>query len=517
MATYTAQEKLELTRQACEADLLTFIHTVAPHRELGHIHDELIIWWNRDGASDNQLALLPRAHQKSALIAYRVAWWMTKYPWTTCLYVSATSDLAEAQLKAIKDIMTSKRYRALWPNMVHPDEGKRARWTNSEIILDHPKYKEEGVRDPSIKAAGLTTNITGFHADLVVLDDVVVPNNAYTEEGRSKVAALYSQLASIENPNAKEWVVGTRYHPADLYGTLLEMVEEEYDEDGELVRSEPVYEQFIRVVETDGQFLWPRQRRKDGKYFGFNSQVLARIRAKYVDRTQFYAQYYNDPNDPENQKFGRDKFQYYDRKNLKYQDGKWYLNNEVLNVFAGMDFAFSLKRKADWTAIAVIGMTHDGRIYILELDRFKTDRISEYYKHLFQLYSKWKFRKIRMEVTVAQTIIVKDLKENYIFREGIPLAVDEYRPTRHEGSKEERISATLMPRYDNNQIYHYRGGNCQPLEDELVATKPEHDDLMDALVAAIDIAKPPLRQSGNQRKDDNVIWNNRFGGVTYRG
>lgn len=516
MANLSAKEKLELTRQACEADLRAFIRTVAPHRELGHVHDELIMWWTRGGAKDNQLALLPRAHQKSALIAYRVAWWLTKYPNVTVLYVSATSDLAEAQLKAVKDILTSKRYRALWPDMVNLEEGKRARWTNTEIIVDHPLYKEEGVRDPSIKAAGLTTNITGFHADLVVLDDVVVPNNAYTVEGRQKVAALYSQLASIENPGAKEWVVGTRYHPKDLYGTLLEMVEEEYDEDGELVRSEPVYEQFIKVVEIDGEFLWPRQRRKDGKYFGFNSAVLARLRAKYIDRTQFYAQYYNDPNDPENQKFDRDSFIYYNRDDIKWRNGKWYINNDQLNVFAGMDFAFSLAKKADYTAIAVIGITHDGRIYILDLDRFKTDRISEYYKHLMALYSKWKFRKVRMEVTVAQSVVVRDLKENYIFRESIPLAVDEYRPSRHEGSKEERIEATLIPRYDNRQVYHYKGGNCQILEDELVATKPEHDDLSDAVTAAVDIAKPPIKQS-NTTRENNVVYDSRFGGISYRG
>ena len=512
----SAQDKLRMTREACESDLITFIRTIAPHRELGHVHDELITWWHREGAKDNQVALLPRSHQKSALVAYRTAWHLTKFPHETILYVSATADLAEAQLKAIKDILESPRYRTLWPEMINQDEGKRARWTTSEIIVDHPKYKSEGVRDPSVKAAGLTTNITGFHAGLVVLDDCVVPNNAYTEEGRAKVASMYSQLASIENPGAKEWVVGTRYHPQDLYGTLLDMTEDEYDEDGELLRSESVYEFFTRVVETDGEFLWPRQKRKDGQWFGFNSSVLARIKAKYVDVTQFYAQYYNDPNDPSNQKVDRECFQYYDRDKVKYFNGQWHFEKKRLNIVAAVDFAFSVGRRSDWTAISVVGMDAEGYYYVLDLDRFKTDRIADYFKHLQALYNKWSFRKVRMETTVAQQAIVRDLKENYIQRQGMAVSVDEYKPSKHEGRKEERIEATLLPRYHNKQIYHYRGGNCQLLEEEVVSSKPDHDDLMDVMTAAIDILQPPMKGTV-RRHSDNVVYDSRFGGISYKG
>jgi len=516
MANLSAKEKLELTRQACEADLETFINTLAPHRVLGHVHSDLIRWWDRQGAKENQLVLLPRAHQKSALIAYRVAWYLTKNPSATILYISATSALAEAQLKAIKDILNSDKYRLLWPEMTHPDEGKRSRWTNEEIIVDHPKYKEEGVRDASIKAAGLTTTITGFHADLVVIDDAVEPNNAYTKEGRAKVASQYSQLASIENPGAKEWVVGTRYHPSDLYGTLLDMVETEYDEDDEVVREEPVYECFLRVVQTDGEFLWPRQRRKDGKYFGFNHGVLARLKAKYVDQTQFYAQYYNDPNDPENQRVDRDDFQYYDKEQLKYKNNSWEIAGRKLNVVAAIDFAFSTKTKADYSVVAVIGMDFEGYYYILDLTRFKTDKISVYYKHILAAYNKWNFRKIRMEVSVAQKAVVQDLKINYIQRQGLALVIDEFRPSKHDGTKEERINATLTPRYENKQIFHYRGGNCQLLEEEIVATKPEHDDLSDAVTAAIDILTAPPRATHRRTNEGNIVYDSRFGGVGYR-
>ena len=150
-------------REAAEADLETFIRLIAPHRVLGDIHSELCRWWTRDDAKDNQLLLLPRDHGKSAMVAYRVAWWITKHPDTTVLYVSATANLAEKQLKFIKDIFTSDTYKFYWPEMVNEQEGRREKWTEGEIAIDHPKRKEEGVRDPTIKAAGIGANVTGMH------------------------------------------------------------------------------------------------------------------------------------------------------------------------------------------------------------------------------------------------------------------------------------------------------------------------------------------------------------------
>ena len=147
-------------RQAAEDDLLTFIRLVAPHRVLGKCHEDLIKWWTREDASDHQMCLLPRDHQKSTMIAYRAAWEITRNPATTILYISATSSLAEKQLFFIKDVLTSPRYRRYWPEMINLDEGKRKRWTNAEIIVDHPTREAEGVRDPTVFTAGLTTSIT---------------------------------------------------------------------------------------------------------------------------------------------------------------------------------------------------------------------------------------------------------------------------------------------------------------------------------------------------------------------
>ena len=266
------------------------------------------------------------------------------------------------------------------------------------------------------------------------------------------------------------------------------------------------------MVEVDGEFLWPRSQRKDGKAYGFDAQILARKKAKYIDASQFYAQYYNDPNDPGSQAISNTKFQYYDPKILKNIDGTWFIRERKLNCYAAIDFAFSRKKKADNTAILVVGIDSDNNYYVLDIKRFKTDRIIEYFNNILALHNKWGFRKIRAEVTVAQQAVVSELKESYIKPAGLALAVDEYRPNRNEGDKEERIEAILSPRYDNLQMWHYKGGNCQLLEEELILRKPPHDDIKDALANAIAIAKPPARRQ-TMETNNNVLYHSRFGGI----
>jgi hypothetical protein len=507
----------EAIRQAAEDDLLSFIRLIAPHRVLGQLHKDLIKWWTRDGERDHQMCLLPRDHQKSAMIAYRVAWEITKNPAVTVLYISSTSGLAEKQLKFIKDILDSPVYRRYWPTMTHPDEGKREKWTNSEIMVDHPLRKQEGVRDATVFTAGLTTGITGLHCNIAVLDDVVVKENAYTNDGRTKVSNQYSLLSSIETTDAREWVVGTRYHPKDLYGTIQNISEEVYSEDGDLIDKALVYEFFQREVEDQGDgtgnFIWPRQQRGDGAWFGFNTQILARKRAKYLDKTQFYAQYYNNPNDPGNEAIPHELFQHYNPTMLKKLDGAWHYAGKKLNVCAAIDFAFSLRDSADYTVLIVIGVDHDGNIYILHIDRKKTNKTKEYYDMVYRAHLKWGFKKLRAEVTAAQDVIAERIKDD-IRLDGLSLSIDKYRPTRTMGTKEERIHNTLSPYYENNSVWHFEGGLCESLEQELIQFNPPNDDIKDALHSAVGIMKVPMKSS-RARRERNVIYNTRFGGVTY--
>jgi len=506
----TKQEIKELA----ESSLIAFARLVNPLRIYGEIHERVFRMLEKEAHDLNQLIMLPRGHQKSHCLATWAAWWVTKHPETTILYISATAQLAEDQLYAIKCIFDSDIYRRYWPEMLERDEGRRSKWSTTAINVDHPTRKKEMIRDNTIRTAGLTTNTTGWHADVIVADDVVVPDNAYTEEGRRKTAAAMSQMSSIKNAGGMIKAAGTRYHPADQYSIWMSQEEAIHNDKDDIIAYKKIWQIMEEVVEIDGQFLWPREARTDGKRFGFDRKVLSRIYAEYTDKTQFYAQYYNNPNDPDSNRVDRTRFQYYDPKYLRSAGGQWYFKDRRLNLYAGVDFAFSLSKKSDYTAIVVIGVNEENDIYVLDIDRFKSDKISEYYNRLVAMYNKWGFKKLRAEVTTAQQVIVNDLKQR--FKEnGIYLKIDEFRPSRHQGSKEERIAAVLEPRYENLSIWHYRGGYTSVLEEEVLLARPPHDDIVDTLASIVEIAQRP--RSRSQTKKDNVIpfqstYNKRFGG-----
>jgi phage terminase large subunit-like protein len=508
-------------RERAKQDLNFFARLVNPGYMYGEIHREIFRWmqdYNLYGVGNdltsNKLIMLPRGHLKSHMVATWASWMITKHPEISIFYVSATAGLAEIQLFAIQNILTSNVYQRYFPEYIHPQKGLREQWSSTAISVDHPERKAQATRDPTVVTAGLTTTTTGWHADVIIADDLVVPENAYTENGREDVIKKASQFTSIRNAGGFTMACGTRYYPTDIYFTWANQKYEVYDDDGIKTDEKLVWEIKEYAVETDDIYIWPRVVRDDGKAFGFDRRVLSRIRAEYEDRVQFFAQYYNNPNEEGSNRISRDNFQYYNPRFLKREGGNWFYNSKRLNVYAATDFAFSLNKRADYTAIVVIGVDSDSNIYVLDIDRFRAEKSIDHFQHLTVLVNKWGFKKLSAEVTAAQKILVEDIKD-YVKKSGLGLSVVEYRPSKVEGTKEERIAATLEHRYENYQMWHFEGGWTTVLEDELVMARPPHDDIKDALTSAISIAVKPMSSGYNKIKDFLGAATNRsrFGGI----
>jgi hypothetical protein len=498
-----------------EADLYTFAILVNPTYMYGVIHKEVCKWLQDDSDDLNKLLLLPRGHLKSHLMATYAAWRITKMPEIIILYGSATNTLTELQLEAIKNILISESYTDLWPDMVHPNVHKRKKWTNSAISVDHPARAREAVRDPTVATISVNATSAGQHCDLLIYDDMVVPENAYTAVGRRDVSQACSFMASVLSPGGQTVACGTRYHPKDQYNTWINALEEEFNDEGDVVGTHNRWKTFERVVEVNGRFLWPRTKSPtSGKWYGFNRKTLAAKKAEYDDKTHFHSQYYNDPNDPSTDNMNYSMFQYYEPEFIVREDGRWIhkATNSPLNLYAAIDFAFSLSTKADYSAIAVIAVDVRNHVYVLDLHRFKTNRIKNYFEAIKKLHEKWKFRHLRAECTAAQSVIVQELKDDIVM-EGLMLSVEEYRPHRSQGSKEERIEAALKHRYENGSIWHKRDGLFPMLEEELVQAHPAHDDLKDVLAAAVESAVRPADLQRSDHYTRSRVVNSRWGGV----
>lgn len=513
-------------RNECINDLWAFARVINPTYVYGDIHEKVFRWLSDPDANKRQLLLLPRGHLKSHCIATWCAWEITRKPWTTLVYLSAGEDLAKDQLYAIKNMMTGEVYSKLWPEMINDKEGDREQWSAYSFNVDHPQRKARGIRDHTIIVKTVKANFIGLHADAIIFDDVVVPKTAYSEAGRQEVAKALSQCTSILNAGGSIKAVGTRYHPKDAYQDMYNAKYKVWDEaNREFVSEEPLWNIMEEKVEDEGDgtgnFLWPRSLSPvTGEWYGFDIQQLEIIRSDYDskgERAQFFAQYYNDPNDETTNILDRSLFQYYDPKFVEFDTGGIKFKGQRLRVYAAMDVAWteateSGGKRADYTAIAVVGVDSKGFYYVLDLDRFKTASFQVYYDNIMRLSEKWGFRKIKIETNSGGKLVAKEVER--ISREnGGAISVD-HKSNAGAGTKSKilRQYAIVNPKYELRAIFHRRDGLTSTLEEELILENPPHDDLVDALGMALEDAKPPIQTTEYLDTDQKVITNARFGG-----
>jgi phage terminase large subunit-like protein len=424
-------------------------------------------------------------------------------------------------------MMTSEIYTLLWPEMFSEErgiKGERGKWSAYAFDVDHPLRKERGVRDSTMIIKTVKSNAQGLHCDGLILDDVVVPAFADTATGRSELSRSLGYFSSILNPGGWIKAVGTRYHPEDAYQSMIDARVPIWDDKKkEFTGEKAAWDVIERVAEDSpdrsgtGRFLWPRtEDPSSGKSYGFNVEELMKIRADYISHrglVHFYSQYYNDPNDVGTQRINKDHFKYYDQRFLTARNDRIYFQQKRLNVYAAMDVAWSEGERADYTAIAVIGVDSDGFIYVLDLDRFRTSDFLTYYERIETLYRKWFFRELVVETNAAGSLVAQEV-EAHVRRNGISLIVDRRAKNSRTGGKLENWAAVLEPRYHSKSVLHYKGGLIPTLEEELMSAKPRHDDLKDALCSAMSILRVPSEGRLDYKKineEANVIVG-RFGG-----
>ena len=507
------KKQLEI-RTSCLNDFWTYLRVTCPHLQLGHCHQDLAEFLQSEG--DHKMVIFPRAHLKSTIEAAWGCYLITKDPTTTILIGSATATLAEQQVYAMQNILESPIHRKLFPELLgHVDEGKRDKWTQKAFNVEHPLRKKARIRDNTVYACGAGKTITGLHFDHLFLDDIIADDsdkmNPQTLQGREAADRWVARATSILNPGGSVLAVGTRYHPDDLYNKLSDMTRPIFDDDGSLINNLPLYKTIERVVEVAGDYLWPRKKGLDGKYYGFDDQTLEIIKAQYkYDMSKFYGQYYNDPSDPDNKLIDPDNFQYYEKDKLITTGTTWYMNNSRLQVYAGMDIAASMEKRADFTALVIVGVDEQGFKYILDIQRKKTDQISVMSDMLFNAFYKWRFKKFRIETNAAQGLVANQL-EGDMRKRGAIFTWDKQTSKKE---KRTRIMSILEPQYSGKNMFHYRGGQSEILEDELISTKSPHDDIADALAMTCEIVPLVIRKRGSGTKKSNVIIHPRWGGVT---
>lgn len=517
-------------RLECENSLYTYAQVMFPNRYFGDVHEEMFNFFQRslekamkNGEGDNAAALIPRDHQKSFCIAVACSWAITKFPWFTVTYVSSNPTLAERQLTVIKNIFRGDSHRELWPEMLNYELDARTKefehkptgsWTKSEICVDHP-LRPKSEKDPTVAATSAKSTNTGAHYKMCIFDDLVTNENYKSAAEREEIKEVYQSYASIATTGSIKWMVGTRYGPNDLYADLQEKEYEVFDDDGNVIETRPLWNWFERVVENSknkdgsGTYVWPRMKMEDGSWYGFNQTELSKKKADAFNLELFYAQYYNDPDAASKDRITKDCFMYIQPNMLEQRQNRWFYGSKELKLSCGVDLAFSegsgvRKVKRDYTAIAVIAWDSDGYLYILDLERFQTDRAEVYYEKLVELHQYWDFREATVETNAGGKVVANFIQDE-CRRAGHTLVIKHQPKNQVQGSKEERNAQLFEPLYRNKSVYHKKGGYTRLLEEELRLTRPPHDDLKDAVWIAVSNSKRAAKPKFATNRTQNIV------------
>jgi len=97
-----------------------------------------------------------------------------------------------------------------------PDSSKR--W--SKIAFDVAPSGASG--SASVKSVGITGQLTGSRADIILADDIEVPSNSLTQGMRDKLGESIKEFEAVLKPNGKILYLGTPQCEMSVYNTLMD-------------------------------------------------------------------------------------------------------------------------------------------------------------------------------------------------------------------------------------------------------------------------------------------------------
>ena len=158
-----------------------------------------------------------RGVAKSFLTCAYAVWLLWKNPLLKILITSASKDRADANAIFIRKIINTLDFLEC---LRLSSEDKLTGLRDTQNLFD----VKGAIPDisPSIKSVGITGQITGTRADVLISDDVEVPSNSATPTQRDKLSEAVKEYDAILKPNGQIIYLGTPQNEASLYNALQE-------------------------------------------------------------------------------------------------------------------------------------------------------------------------------------------------------------------------------------------------------------------------------------------------------
>lgn len=422
---------------------------------------------------DKKLLLMAfRGCGKSTLVGLFCAWVLMTNPDMRILVVSADDRLAAKMVRNVRRIIERHPHCAyLVPSS--PDQWAADRFTVNRTAE---------WRDPSMMSVGMAGNMTGMRADMVICDDVEVPNTTDTPNKRDELRTRLRELSFIQTPGAHSLYVGTPHAFDTIYATAKRM-----DIQGHQPFLPGYTDVRIPILDQDGNSLWPerfsnafiRDIERTAGPSHFQSQMMLRpVNITLCHLDPGLAQIYDDP-------LVRSPF-----------DGALYLGDERV-VWSGAWWDPSLAEgRGDSSVLAIVLTGENGHTYLHSLTYIQVDDTPEIDNATAQCRQvvstlERNFQTIVGVETNGLGQLLPGLLRSEIARISASIAIH---PKNHTASKDTRIINAFETVLAARMFHVHRTVFTTPFFDEMrgfkVGKTNRHDDGLDAVAGAMMLAPP---------------------------
>ena len=151
---------------------------------------------------------------KSWITGAFVLWTLFNNPEKKIMIISASKERADNMSIFLQKLIIETP----WLKHLQP-KGDDSRWSRISFDVSCSPHQA-----PSVKSVGITGQLTGSRADLMILDDIEVPGNSMTEIMREKLLQLCTEAESIltPKPDSRIMFLGTPQTTFTVYRKLAE-------------------------------------------------------------------------------------------------------------------------------------------------------------------------------------------------------------------------------------------------------------------------------------------------------
>lgn len=396
------------------------------------------------GRKKRLVITVPPRHLKSvtASVAF-VAWMLGHNPAMKIMVASYSQDLARLHSNLTRTIMESAWYKADFPATRISERGNRA------LELE---TTAGGVR----KAVSVSGSITGFGADLIIVDDCMKADDARSAVMREEIKSWFDNtLLSRLNDKASGRIVSIqqRLHEDDLPAYMLAKGYEHLNLPAIAEREEVVPlgrgKVHRRVV---GDLLNPSRESRE---------VLDQLR-RDLGPAVFSAQYQQDPVAPEGNLVRMEWFGTYERAPERH---------ELLKVVQSWDTGMSSAPTSDFSVCTTWGFYRTtSKWLLLDVYRERLD-YPDLRRAVLRFWKTWQADAVLIEDAVSGKSLWQDLRASTSLR---PIMIPP------DASKEERLAGCLGEVESGNILLPTEAHWLDVFKAEMRAFPGRHDDQVDS-------------------------------------